>query len=69
MYPKGWEDVSLASEGVKEAVAAGKLLKDHGFTFDVVYTRFALRDIKTQIFTFMTKYSIRSSSLSFIHFT
>ena len=35
----GWEDVSLASEGVMEAMAAGKLLKEHGFTFDVVYTR------------------------------
>ena len=56
MNRKGWEDVSLASEGVKEAVAAGKLLKDHGFTFDVVYTRFALPDMKTQIFTFMIKY-------------
>ena len=37
----GWEDVSLASEGVKEAQAAGKLLKAHGFTFDVVYTRYS----------------------------
>ena len=36
----GWEDVSLAAEGVKEAQAAGRLLKEHGFTFDVVYTRY-----------------------------
>jgi hypothetical protein len=36
----GWEDVSLAREGVMEAQAAGKLLKAHGFTFDVVYTRY-----------------------------
>lgn len=39
----GWEDVSLAAEGVKEAQAAGRLLKAHGFTFDVVYTRYACR--------------------------
>jgi bisphosphoglycerate-dependent phosphoglycerate mutase len=32
--------VSLAAEGVKEAQAAGRLLKEHGFTFDVVYTRY-----------------------------
>ena len=42
LHVEGWEDVSLASEGFKEAVAAGKLLKEHGFTFDVVYTRFVI---------------------------
>ena len=35
----GWQDVSLISEGRAEAAAAGKLLKRHGYTFDVVYTR------------------------------
>ena len=29
----------MAREGVLEAQAAGKLLKAHGFAFDVVYTR------------------------------
>ena len=35
----GWMDVSLIAEGRAEAAAAGKLLKRHGYTFDVVYTR------------------------------
>jgi 2,3-bisphosphoglycerate-dependent phosphoglycerate mutase len=34
----GWEDAPLASDGVVEARAAGRLLKSHGFEFDVVYT-------------------------------
>lgn len=32
--------MSLAREGVMEAQAAGRLLKAHGFAFDVVYTRY-----------------------------
>ena len=35
----GWQDVSLIAEGRAEAAAAGKLLKRHGYTLDVVYTR------------------------------
>ena len=37
----GWQDVSLVSEGRAEAAAAGRLLKKHGITFDVVYTRYS----------------------------
>jgi bisphosphoglycerate-dependent phosphoglycerate mutase len=32
--------VALAAEGRAEAAAAGKLLQKHGYTFDVVYTRY-----------------------------
>mmetsp|Transcript_2733 Transcript_2733/g.4968 ORF Transcript_2733/g.4968 Transcript_2733/m.4968 type:complete len:662 (-) Transcript_2733:4412-6397(-) len=43
----GWEDVPLAKEGIEEACAAGRLLKQHGFTFDVVYTSWLSRAIET----------------------
>ena len=34
----GWTDVGLSEKGVKEAIAAGKLLKEKGYTFDIAYT-------------------------------
>ena len=34
----GWYDVDLSEKGVGEAKAAGKLLKDEGFSFDFAYT-------------------------------
>ena len=34
----GWTDVELSDQGVKEAIDAGKVLKDNGFTFDIAYT-------------------------------
>ena len=34
----GWTDVGLSSKGVEEAINAGKLLKEKGFTFDIAYT-------------------------------
>ena len=43
----GWEDAPLADEGVKEAKEAGRLLKQHGFEFDVVYTSWLSRAIET----------------------
>lgn len=43
----GWEDPELAIEGVEEAREAGRLLKKHGFTFDVVYTSWLYRAIQT----------------------
>lgn len=46
----GWEDVPLADEGVEDARWAGKLLKDHGFEFDVVYTSWLCRAIETAYF-------------------
>ena len=43
----GWVDVPLSELGMKEALAAGRLLKDEGFTFDVAYTSVLKRAIKT----------------------
>mmetsp|Transcript_8714 Transcript_8714/g.15814 ORF Transcript_8714/g.15814 Transcript_8714/m.15814 type:complete len:754 (-) Transcript_8714:42-2303(-) len=43
----GWEDAPLAEEGRDEAREAGKLLKLHGFEFDVVYTSWLSRAIET----------------------
>ena len=34
----GWTDVELSSKGIKEAINAGKLLKEKGYVFDVAYT-------------------------------
>jgi len=34
----GWRDVDLTEQGVSEAKAAGKKLKDRGIKFDVAYT-------------------------------
>ncbi|HCC15574.1 MAG TPA: phosphoglyceromutase, partial [Escherichia coli] len=34
----GWYDVDLTEKGVSEAKAAGKLLKEEGYSFDYAYT-------------------------------
>ncbi|PLX19050.1 MAG: 2,3-diphosphoglycerate-dependent phosphoglycerate mutase [Candidatus Muiribacterium halophilum] len=44
----GWTDVDLTERGVKEAINAGKTLKEEGYTFDKVYTSVLKRAIKTQ---------------------
>jgi len=43
----GWEDPPLAPDGVEDAKNAGRLLKMHGFEFDVVYTSWLTRAIQT----------------------
>lgn len=43
----GWKDVDLSPQGLKEANAAGKLLKEEGYTFDVAYTSVLKRAIRT----------------------
>lgn len=43
----GWKDVDLSVKGVEEAKAAGKELKDLGFSFDVAYTSYLKRANKT----------------------
>ena len=43
----GWEDPPLAPDGVEDAKNAGRLLKMHGFEFDVVYTSWLTRAIET----------------------
>jgi 2,3-bisphosphoglycerate-dependent phosphoglycerate mutase len=43
----GWTDVDLTDLGRSEAKKAGELLKEGGFTFDVVYTSLLKRAIRT----------------------
>ncbi|MFM9437091.1 2,3-bisphosphoglycerate-dependent phosphoglycerate mutase [Janthinobacterium sp. CG_23.3] len=43
----GWTDVDLTEKGVNEAGAAGRILKDAGFTFDLAYTSVLKRAIRT----------------------
>jgi 2,3-bisphosphoglycerate-dependent phosphoglycerate mutase len=43
----GWTDVDLSPKGVEEAEAAGKLLKDEGYVFDVAHTSVLKRAIRT----------------------
>ncbi len=43
----GWVDVGLSEQGMEEAAAAGTLLRDGGFDFDVVYTSMLKRAIRT----------------------
>jgi len=43
----GWTDVDLTEKGNQEAVAAGRLLKDLGYDFDIAYTSVLKRAIRT----------------------
>jgi 2,3-bisphosphoglycerate-dependent phosphoglycerate mutase len=43
----GWTDVDLSDKGLGEAKAAGKLLKDEGYVFDLAYTSVLKRAIRT----------------------
>ena len=43
----GWTDVDLSETGRREAQAAGDLLKEGGYTFDVAYTSVLTRAIRT----------------------
>jgi 2,3-bisphosphoglycerate-dependent phosphoglycerate mutase len=43
----GWHDVQLSEKGNEEAKAAGKLLKKEGYTFDIAFTSFLKRAIRT----------------------
>jgi len=43
----GWTDVDLSEQGLEEAHAAGRLLKESGFVFDVAYTSVLKRAIRT----------------------
>jgi len=44
----GWTDVDLTPKGVAEAHEAARLLKEGGYTFDVVFTSVLKRAIRTQ---------------------
>lgn len=43
----GWTDVDLSDYGREEVHKAGKILKEHGFTFDVAFTSVLKRAIRT----------------------
>jgi 2,3-bisphosphoglycerate-dependent phosphoglycerate mutase len=43
----GWTDVDLSEQGLKEAHAAGRLLRESGFGFDVAFTSVLKRAIRT----------------------
>ena len=43
----GWKDVDLSEKGTAEARAAGRLLKQEGYTFDEAYTSVLKRAIRT----------------------
>jgi 2,3-bisphosphoglycerate-dependent phosphoglycerate mutase len=47
----GWTDVDLSEAGRGEAQAAGKLLKDGGYLFDVAYTSVLTRAIRTLFYS------------------
>jgi 2,3-bisphosphoglycerate-dependent phosphoglycerate mutase len=43
----GWTDVDLTEKGIQEAVAAGRLLKNLDYKFDVAFTSVLVRAIRT----------------------
>lgn len=43
----GWVDVGLTAEGTKEAKKAGKLLSKEDITFDIAFTSYQKRAVKT----------------------
>ena len=43
----GWKDVDLTPKGVEEAKAAGRLLQDEGYDFDIAFTSVLKRAIRT----------------------
>jgi 2,3-bisphosphoglycerate-dependent phosphoglycerate mutase len=47
----GWTDVDLSETGRGEAQAAGNLLKDGGYLFDVAYTSVLTRAIRTLFYS------------------
>lgn len=43
----GWTDVDLTKQGIDEARAGGKLLKEEGLSFDIAHTSLLTRAIRT----------------------
>jgi 2,3-bisphosphoglycerate-dependent phosphoglycerate mutase len=43
----GWTDIGLSEQGIREAIEAGKTMKDKGLQFKVAYTSYLSRAIKT----------------------
>ncbi|MEE2718985.1 MAG: 2,3-diphosphoglycerate-dependent phosphoglycerate mutase [Planctomycetota bacterium] len=50
----GWVDVDLAEQGIEEARAAGRLLAEEGYDFDIVHTSLLKRAIRTMWITLET---------------
>lgn len=46
----GWTDVDLSANGLQQAIEAGKLLAEKGYTFDIGFTSVLKRSIKTMHF-------------------
>lgn len=43
----GWTDVDLTEKGIQEAISAGKVLKEKGFSFDIAYCSVLKRALRT----------------------
>lgn len=43
----GWTDVDLSERGIREAMDAGKVLREKGFRFRIAYTSYLTRAIRT----------------------
>jgi 2,3-bisphosphoglycerate-dependent phosphoglycerate mutase len=43
----GWTDVGLTAKGIEEAKEAGRTMKEQGFEFDLAFTSYLKRAIKT----------------------
>jgi 2,3-bisphosphoglycerate-dependent phosphoglycerate mutase len=43
----GWTDVGLTEKGIQEAIEAGKILKQQGYTFDIAFTSVLQKATKT----------------------
>jgi 2,3-bisphosphoglycerate-dependent phosphoglycerate mutase len=43
----GWTDVDLSQKGVEEAIGAGNVMKEMGYTFDIVFTSVLRRALRT----------------------
>jgi len=43
----GWTDVDLSEKGIYEARQAGRALKEKGFIFDLAYTSYLKRAVRT----------------------
>jgi 2,3-bisphosphoglycerate-dependent phosphoglycerate mutase len=43
----GWADVDLTAQGRQQAIDAGRILREHGYKFDLAYTSVLKRAIRT----------------------
>ncbi len=43
----GWTDVDLSQKGIEEAIGAGKIMQEQGYTFDIVFTSVLKRALRT----------------------